>query len=228
VLGERGVKLYTSSYATAVPPRWLRVSPGDRRIAIDRVVSEPRLVGRRIPGVPCDGDWFIPTDPHGRVRGLPDVFAAGDVTNFPVKQGGLAAEQADAVAETIAASVGVDIDPQPFHPVLRGVLLTGRRPLYLRADISGCAGDDSIVSGDPLWLPPDRLAGRYLAPYLSSQTGSALDVHMPAGEHPVGVSATLDTAPGDAYGQGSARSQPPTKRFARRQPAAGGHHHSRR
>ena len=107
------------------------------------------------------------------------MFAAGDATAFPIKQGGLAAQQADAVAEAIAASVGADIDPQPFRPILRGVLLTGGPARYLRADISGGAGDDSTISGEALWWPPDKIAGRYLAPYLSSQVGDAADV-MPA------------------------------------------------
>jgi sulfide:quinone oxidoreductase len=105
-----------------------------------------------------------------------DVFAAGDATAFPVKQGGLAAQQADAVAETIAASVGADIDPQPFRPILRGLLLTGGQERYLRADLSGRVGDDSTIAGEALWWPPDKIAGRYLAPYLSSQTGSRADV----------------------------------------------------
>ena len=94
----------------------------------------------------ADRDGFIHTDPHGRLAGLDGVYAAGDATAFPIKQGGLAAQQADAVAEAIAASVGADIDPQPFRPVLRGVLLTGGAARYLRADISGRAGDDSTIS----------------------------------------------------------------------------------
>ena len=202
---KTGVALHTGSYGSAGRPGWLDISPGNRRIRVDRIVTEPRLLGRRVPGIPFDHDTFIPTDAYGRVSGLEDVFAAGDGTNFPVKQGGLAAQQADAVAEAIAASVGVEIDPQPFRPVLRGVLLTGGSPRYLRADISGRAGDDSIASSDPLWWPPDKLAGRYLAPYLSSQTGSALDVHMPGGEHAIPVETTLDTA----------RDAPLPKRFAR-------------
>jgi hypothetical protein len=59
------------------------------------------------------------------------------------------------------------------------VLLTGGQPLYLRADISGSAGDDSTASQEPLWWPPDKLAARYLSPYLSGQVGSASDVMPP-------------------------------------------------
>src|SRR5947209_11577266 len=194
LLERRGVTLYTSSYGVPGRPGSLHLSPGDHALAIDRVVTEPRLVGRHIPGIPVDRDTFIPTDTHGRVLGLEGVFAAGDATNFPIKQGGLAAQQADAVAETIAASVGVEVDPEPFHPVLRGVLLTGRSPRYLRADLSGRSGDDSAISGEAHGWPPDKLAGRYLAPYLSSQVGDALDVHMPDGKHMIPVETPLDPA----------------------------------
>jgi sulfide:quinone oxidoreductase len=229
LLDDHGVTLYTSSYAVPEPPKWLRISPGDHRVAVNRVVTEPRLVGRRIPGIPFDHDTFIPVDAHGRVRDLDDVFAAGSATSFPVKQGGLAAQQADAAAEAIAASVGVDIDPQPFHPVLRGVLLTGGPPRYLRADISGTSGDDSTISKDSLWWPPDRLAGRYLAPYLSRQTGSALDVHMPDGKHAIPVEATLDFGPTFAASLDEGdRPQPLPKKFARRRPPAAARRHSRR
>ena len=191
LLDDSGITLHTASYGEYGPPGWLQIHPGDRGIEVDRVVTEPRLVGPHLRGVPCDRNGFIHIDGHGRVAGLEDAYAAGDVTGFPIKQGGLAAQQADAVAETIAATVGVDIDPQPFRPVLRGVLLTGGRPRYLRADISGRAGDDSTVSQRPLWSPPNKLAGRYLAPYLSRQVDEAADV-MPGGAARGGQSVLTD------------------------------------
>jgi sulfide:quinone oxidoreductase len=191
LLETMGVTLHTASYAKPGRPGRLDLSPGDRSLEVDRVVTEPRLAGPRLRGLPCDRDGFIHTDAHGRVLSLPGLFAAGDATSFPVKQGGLAAQQADAVAETIAASMGVDIDPQPFRPVLRGVLLTGGAPRYLRSDISGTAGDDSSISRRALWWPPNKLAGRHLAPYLSSQVGEASDV-MPEDAH--GIRDALDPA----------------------------------
>ena len=106
---------------------------------------------------------------HGRVRGADDVYAAGDGTWFPVKQGGLACQQADAAAESIAAQAGADIEPAPFRPVLRGKLMTGAQPLYMRSDISGTAGDESTSSGHTLWWPPGKVAGAYLAPYLAAR-----------------------------------------------------------
>jgi sulfide:quinone oxidoreductase len=193
LLADAGVALHTNSYGVPSSAGWLDISPGNRAMRVDRVITEPRLVGPRLRGIPSGRQGFIHTDAHGRLAGLDGVFAAGDATTFPIKQGGLAAQQADAVAEVIAASVGADIEPQPFRPVLRGVLLTGGPARYLRADISGGAGDDSTISGEALWWPPDKICGRYLAPYLSSQVGDAADV-MPPDEHAIAVEATLDPA----------------------------------
>jgi sulfide:quinone oxidoreductase len=202
LLEEAGVMLHTSSFGVAARRGWLDVSPGHRRIRADRIVTEPHLVGPRLRGVPCGPDGFIHTDRHGRLPGMDGVFGAGDATAFPIKQGGLAAQQADAVAEVIACTAGADIRPQPFRPVLRGTLLTGAAARYLRADISGGAGDDSMISTEALWWPPNKLCGRYLAPYLSSQVDDAADV-MPQDEARIAVEVTIapewDTR--DAFGE---------------------------
>jgi sulfide:quinone oxidoreductase len=138
-------------------------------IPADGVIALPSLEGPRVPGLPHDRDGFIPIDRHGAVRGVTRVYAAGDGTSFPIKQGGLAAQQADAVAEAIAAELGAISDARPFRPVLRGLLLTGAEPRYLRA------GDDrSEVSFQPLWWPPGKIAGRYIAPYLGRPDDPAL------------------------------------------------------
>jgi sulfide:quinone oxidoreductase len=99
-----------------------------------------------------------------------DVYAAGDATQFRPKQGGLAAQQADAVAAAIATDLGADTEPMPFRPVLRGLLLTGLTPRYLRSDP---ASGSSLVDTEPLWSPPAKIVGRYLAPFLATQLGEA-------------------------------------------------------
>ena len=71
---------------------------------VDRVITLPVLEGPSLPGLPHDQHGFIPVDSFGRVSDLDSVYAAGDVTAFPLKQGGLATQQADAVAATIAAA----------------------------------------------------------------------------------------------------------------------------
>jgi sulfide:quinone oxidoreductase len=186
LLDERQIKLHRSSYGLAVAPRLLGLSPGGRSIGADAIVTLPRLRGPRLRGLPCNADGFVATDSHSRVAGCERIYAAGDATGFPIKQGGIAAQQADAAAASIARAVGADVEPLPFEPVLRAVLLTGGRPRYLQADVSGRRGDDSAISPDPLWWPPTKLCARYLAPYLSRRSGEERDV-MPrdlAGQSP--------------------------------------------
>jgi sulfide:quinone oxidoreductase len=167
LVAERGITVCTSSYPAAVGEGGLDLVPA-KRLPADRVVSMPRLEGRRIPGLPHDAEGFIPVDGHGRVLGLDDVYAAGDGTSFPIKQGGIAAQQADAVAESLAARAGAPVDPTPFRPVLRGLLLKGGGPAFLRAEVSGGRGETSAAARHALWWPPGKIAGRYLAPHLAA------------------------------------------------------------
>jgi sulfide:quinone oxidoreductase len=160
-----GIALHVETTATAVVDGSLRVLP-DKRIEADRVVALPRLEGPRLEGVPHDTNGFVPTDEGGRVRGLTGVYAAGDLTTFPIKQGGIATQQADAAAESIAAGAGAPIEPRPFTPVLRGLLLTGLTPRYLRTEPGSVR---SVVDTEPLWWPPAKIVGRHLAPFLASK-----------------------------------------------------------
>jgi sulfide:quinone oxidoreductase len=188
LLAERGVNLLTGLYPVAFENGELALAP-QGRIEADRVVALPRLEGPAIGGVPMDAQGFIPTYPSGRVRGLADVFAAGDATAFPIKQGGLAAQQADAAAEEIAALAGVELDPRPFRPVLRGLILTGGVPLYARAELAG-TGDPFLCGSEALWWPPGKIVGRYLAPFLAERSGTILG---PAPYESVAVKADLSS-----------------------------------
>ena len=98
---------------------------------------------------------------------LIDVYAAGDATAFPIKQGGIAAQQAVAAAQAIAADAGADVTPEPFEPVLRGLLVTGAEERYMRSELGGGAGQTSSVAEQALWWPPGKLAAHYLTPYLA-------------------------------------------------------------
>ena len=166
LLDERGIDLRTAQYPAEFREGALTLVPGGS-IPADRVVSLPRLRGPHLSGLPADSEGFIPVDLHGRVDGEDDVYAAGDATTSPIKQGGIATQQADAAAEAIAASAGAPVEPSPFRPVLRGLLLTGSTPRYMRAEVSGGQGEDWVVSEQALWWPPSKIAGRWLAPYLA-------------------------------------------------------------
>jgi sulfide:quinone oxidoreductase len=171
-LRDAGIRLHTATYPALVEEDGLLVTPGGR-IPADLVVSLPRLEGPRLAGIPHDTGGFIRTDRHGRVHGAADVYAAGDATTFPVKQGGLATQQADALAATLAAAAGAPVEPHEFDPVLRGLLLAGGSPTYLRAELRGGRGDTSKVDADPLWWPPGKIVGRYLSNYLARVTAAA-------------------------------------------------------
>lgn len=166
MLRDGGVDLHTSCYPTEFRDGELGLVPTGG-ISVERVVSFPRLRGPDVAGVPADAEGFLPVDLHGLVAGEADIYAAGDATNGAIKQGGIAAQQADAAAEAIAARAGAPLEPTPFRPVLRGLLLTGAIPRYMRAEVSGGRGEDWEVSERPLWWPPGKIAGRYLAPYLA-------------------------------------------------------------
>ena len=171
-LEEAGVRAETGVYVTENPrdPAQLVLQPGERTLETDRVVALPRAVGPALHGLPADSRGFVPTDLHGKVPDVDAVWAAGDAIAFPVKQGGLAAQQADAAAEAIAAVIGADVTPRPFHPVLRGMMLTGRGKAWMRHAPVG--EGEGTAERRALWWPPTKIAGRYLSPYLAARGDS--------------------------------------------------------
>jgi sulfide:quinone oxidoreductase len=172
LLAEHDIQVFAGSYPIAFDGELLSLKPVGEIVA-DRVIALPRLEGPDIDGIARDTRGFIRVDMHSRVHGLEDVFAAGDATSFPVKQGGLASQQADAAAETIAALAGADIVPTPFRPVLRGVILTGGAPLYARTEIAEM-GRPAAAGSEALWWPPAKIVGRHLAPYLAEHSETIL------------------------------------------------------
>lgn len=161
-----GVHLRTGTFAQeyAEGQLWLEL---EGPLAVDLAIALPRLQGPHLPGLPDESDGFVPVDTFGRVRGIDRVWAVGDMTTRPLKQGGLAAQQADIAAADIAARVAsVDLAVQPYQPKLRGMLLTGEDPLYLERRPG--APPDSQASSQFLWWPAQKIVGRHLGPYLES------------------------------------------------------------
>jgi sulfide:quinone oxidoreductase len=188
LLEIRGVELHSGVAAVEWRDGTLALAGGSA-IDADAAVALARLVGPALPGLPHDGGGFVPTDSEGRVVGAPDVYAAGDATQMRPKQGGLAAQQADAVAAAIAADAGADVQSMPFRPVLRGLLLTGFVPRYLRVDRET---GRSRIDTEPLWWPPAKIVGRYLAPFLALQLGLQDISAPPEGVQSVQVDLQLD------------------------------------
>jgi sulfide:quinone oxidoreductase len=169
LLAQANVKTITSAYAEVPTSREVVINPGDRRLKVDRVVALPELSGPGVRGIPLGEHGFMRVDPYGRVRDVNgQIYAAGDAIDFPIKHGGLASQQADVAAESIAALAGAPLTPKPFHPLMHAKLLTYDEPLYLTAQITGGHGFSSEVSNTPTWSPPNKIAARYLAPYLDA------------------------------------------------------------
>ena len=171
LLGEAGIKLHTGVVARVPAPRL--VTFGETRLEVDRIVTLPRITGPALPGLSAGTDWFVPVDErcvveqtHGR------VFAAGDATDFPVKHGGIGTQQADTAAAGIAHLAGCGQRPPPFDPVIRGMLLTGDRPLYVTARVTkrviAGLGWHSEVYEQPPWPADEKVVAEELGPYLAN------------------------------------------------------------
>jgi sulfide:quinone oxidoreductase len=168
LLDRAHIQKIDSAYAEVPHSGEVVINPGDRRLCVNRVIALPELSGPGVRGIPLGEHGFIRVDPHGQVPDAGPLYAAGDATEFPVKHGGIAAQQADVVAQSIAALAGAPVIPEPFHPVIRGMLLTNDKPLYLTARLTGGHGFSSEITDTPTWSPPSKIAAQYLAPYLDA------------------------------------------------------------
>jgi sulfide:quinone oxidoreductase len=169
----RRIALETNCPVVQEPGGGLHLARDRSPLEAGVIVALPEIQGPHVAGLPADAKGFTPIDDHARVEGVEDVYAAGDGTNFPVKQGGLATQQADAAAEHLSARLGAEVDVQPFKPVLRGQLITGVESLHMRHGLTGGQGE-GVVSPDYLWWPPQKVAGKYLAAWLGHTDPSEL------------------------------------------------------
>jgi sulfide:quinone oxidoreductase len=172
LLAERGVRFVGSSVPRGVRGDGSLELQFADALAADRVVAVPQLRGQPITGVPITRWGFVATDAFGRVEGLADVYAAGDMTADPIKQGGLAAQQADRIAHTIATTLGIRVAGLRAGRVLRARLVGGERPLFLRTELDeerrGTAATLEHTHTDQP-TSSSKVFGRYLTPYLNTR-----------------------------------------------------------
>lgn len=167
LLEDRGIEVMVGTCPIGFDGGRLQVTP-EASLEFDEVISLPRIEGQAVGGFIYDSEGFIRIDEHCRARGCKRTYAAGDITSFPIKQGGIAAQQADTAAEAIAAELGVPIAPSPFDPILRGVLWTGHEPLYLEHRLAGEDDEASVVAADPPWGGgADKIVARRLTSFLA-------------------------------------------------------------
>ena len=168
MLERAHIETINSAYAEVPKAGEVVINPGDRRLHVDRVIALPELYGPSIRGIPVAEHGFIRVNRFGQVPDVGPIYAAGDATDFAVKHGGLGSQQADAAAQSIAALAGAPVTPEPFNPVIHGMLLTDSKPVYLTAHLTGGHGFSSEITDTPTWSPPTKIAAKYLAPYLDT------------------------------------------------------------
>lgn len=168
MLETAGVRLFTSSEIEVKAKGELIVHPGDTVLHPDSTIAMPCMSGPEISGIPGGGQHgFIPIEPDCGVPGTDGrVFASGDCTNFPLKHGGVGAQQADIAAAAIARMAGADVELPPFNIVVHGKLLTGAKPKYLWARYVAGKGFDSMFADEPIDGGHEQVAAPELAPYL--------------------------------------------------------------
>ena len=177
MLQERGIR-FVSAIPHSVCGGGALALQFDAPLPVDGVVAVPELHGPRITGVPTDWSGFVAVDRLGRVDGLENVYAAGDVTDYPIKQGGIAAQQADAVAEAIAAELGAPVKEARQARILRARLLVGDGAVVLRTELDalGRPTTATLERRESRGTADLKVFGLYLTPYLSmyrSRAGAA-------------------------------------------------------
>jgi len=175
LLSDRGVRFVGDTAPQRVQRDGALVLGSGKTIDADCVLATPVLRGPRITGLPTDRWDFVTTDGLGAVIGLPDVYAAGDMTSFPIKQGGLAAQQADLIAQCIAAKHGAVVMKTRVQHVLRARLVGGAHPVFLRTELDelGQATAATLqlerVRDEGTAALAEKVFGRYLTPYLQTR-----------------------------------------------------------
>jgi sulfide:quinone oxidoreductase len=172
-LVDAGIELITDRDPVAFAEGALATAP-DGSVEVDCALSMAVVDGPRIAGLPRDSDGFLPVDGFGRVVGTERIWAAGEVTSFPVRQAGIAAQQALAVAASIAAEAGAAVESSPFRPSISGLI---RSP----------AQAGSSNGSTTLWWPPEQLAGEHL----SAHIGAKLAFEPPSDDASIAISVEL-------------------------------------
>lgn len=167
LLERAGIRFHGDAKPAIDHPQHVRLGDDGTELHADRIMTVPRLEGPGLPGVTCDAAGFVPIDDHARAQGAGSVFAAGDAADYPIKHGGLAAQQATAAAEAIAALAGAAVAPRPMSLVLRGQLLAGRGQRLVI--------EHETVREEPLrlWHPDAKVDAPRLVAWLTGGPGEA-------------------------------------------------------
>lgn len=165
VLDDAGVEVVTGAPVAAVEPGRLILDgrpavTADEMLWVTGAAAQPWL---RSTGLPLDERGFIPVDSDLRVRGLANVFAAGDIASFTsrplAKSGVYAVREGPVVAENIRRLVAGEplVRYRPQRHTLY-IVSTGRRhAIGTRNGI--------VVAGNWVWHLKDWIDRRWIGRY---------------------------------------------------------------
>jgi sulfide:quinone oxidoreductase len=168
LLAEAGIALYTDTRVHVSSPHDLVLQPGGDVLHADRIISLPTITGPNVRGIPGFAqDRFLHVDEYCRVLNTGGrIFAAGDATDLPVKQGGVGAQQADVAAAGIAHLAGAGPAPERLRPRIDATLFVSAKPLYLSAYLIDGRGWQATLHDEPPWPAGEKVVAEELGSYL--------------------------------------------------------------
>jgi sulfide:quinone oxidoreductase len=168
LLADAGITLFTDTDPIISSPRRMVLQPSNIVLESDRIISLPSISGPNIRGIPGFAqDRFLHVDEYCRVLGTQGrIFAAGDATDLPVKQGGVGAQQADVAAAGIAHLAGVAPPAERLRAQINATLLTGDASLYLSAYLIDGQGWQASFYDQPPWPAEQKVIAEELGPYI--------------------------------------------------------------
>jgi sulfide:quinone oxidoreductase len=175
LLAEAGITLRTDSQVRVSSPHDLVLQPSGEVFHPDRIISLPTIIGPNVRGIPGFAqDRFLHIDEYCRVLNTGGrIFAAGDATDLPVKQGGVGAQQADVAAAGIAHLAGAGPAPERLRPRIDATLFASAKPLYLSAHLIDSRGWQASFHDEPPWPAGEKVVAEELGSYLSDLDTSA-------------------------------------------------------
>jgi sulfide:quinone oxidoreductase len=172
----------------------VRVTLGDppHEITVDRVLCVPESFGPDVSGLPSAPHGFLPTGVDGRVLDSDRVWALGDATQRALKHSIITAAEADAVASSIIATLGLGEPSGAPLPALHGILVDAPEQRWWDAN-SGHLRDAQMATGC-LWWPPEEALGAHLARWAHTHDHA---VHAEISWHPNGLPIIVAAPAGD-------------------------------
>lgn len=172
LLIESGVRLARNCRVVEYVDDVLTTDDG-RTVNTGFVVALPEIRGNRIDGLEHDREGFLPVDGYGLVSGTDCIYAAGDITDFRIKHGGIASQQANIAVQAIVEGHGGDADDRASKFKLEGMLLSPHEPTFMHSVVG--EHDTSLDALQPESF--ERITGKIFSKHLTARLTKLMVSH---------------------------------------------------